>query len=208
MIIRTPQGAWSTPASSAVWVPAGIRADLEMAAETSLRIMYVRRARSAEVPGACRVVAVSRLLRELLERIATLSALDRRVPWHAALAQLLEHEVREGARAPLELVWPQDPRAARIAAIIQSDPADDRLLVNLCRGQGVSARTVQRLFPLQTGLTFEAWRSRLRFLHASRLLATGSKVSDVAASCGYRSPSAFVAAFRRAAGVTPGEFRR
>jgi AraC-like DNA-binding protein len=67
---------------------------------------------------------------------------------------------------------------------------------------------VQRLFPAQTGLSFERWRARFLFLHAARLLVEGRRVSDVAEACGYRSPSAFVAAFTRLAGVTPGKYRR
>jgi AraC-like DNA-binding protein len=157
------------------------------------------------LPATCQPVTVGSLMREVVARIARLPALDRRVGWHLALAQLLLHEVREGAVEPIALVWPRDARAARIAALAQADPADSRTLIDLCRGQGTSARTVQRIFPAETGLTFEAWRLRLRFLHAARLLAEGRKVSDVAASCGYRSASAFVVAFRRLAGVTPGQ---
>lgn len=208
MIVRTPQVAWSTPTCNAVWVPAGVRHDLETCGQTSLQMLYVRATRTTDVSSTCRVVTVSPLLRELIGRVATLPALDRRIGWHAALAQLLLHEIREGAQAPHELVWPQDARVARIAALVQANPADSRRLVELCRGQGVSARTVQRLFPLQTGQTFEDWRARLRFLHAIPLLAEDRKVTDVAQCCGYRSASAFVAAFRRFSGVTPGEFCR
>jgi AraC-like DNA-binding protein len=81
-------------------------------------------------------------------------------------------------------------------------------LPGLCRGQGISPRTVQRLFPLQTGLTFAQWRARLRHLHAARLLGEGRTVAQTALDCGYQSTSAFVAAFRGLAGVTPGQFCR
>jgi AraC-like DNA-binding protein len=208
LIVRTPQGAWSTPTSNAVWVPEGVRCDLEMCGQTALRMLYIRPAKQWHLPSACGVVTVSPLLRELIGRISTLSALDRRVAWHAALRQLLVHEVRHGAHAPHELIWPTDPRVARVASQLQAHPDDCRRLRELCRGQGISARTVQRLFPLQTGQTFEGWRLRLRFLHAIRLLADGRKVCSAALECGYQSPSAFVAAFRRFAGVTPREFCR
>jgi AraC-like DNA-binding protein len=212
IVVRTPQGVWSTPAASAVWVPAGIRADLEGCGEVSLQMLYVRETRAAwaagGTPPVCCPVAVSGLLREVIGRIAAQSALDRRLAWHVAMASLVLHEVREGIRSARELVWPADARVARIAALVQENPSDTRLLRELCRGQGLSARTVQRMFPAQTGLTFEAWRSRLRFLHATRLLAEGRGVGWVAGACGYRSASAFVVAFRRVAGVTPGEYCR
>src|SRR5262245_4383896 len=162
ILVRTRQGVWSSPASSGVWVPAGVTAGLEVCGETSLRVFYVRRTSAVwgqePTPALCCAVGVSPLLREVMHRIATLSAVDRRVDWHLQLARLLLHEVREGARAPHELVWPRDDRIARIASLVQDDPGDTRVLRELCRGQGVSVRTAQRLFPLQTGLTFDAWR--------------------------------------------------
>jgi AraC-like DNA-binding protein len=212
IIVRTAQGQWSAPARNAVWVPAGMRAELETCVQTSLQMLYIRDSRAAwsriGVPTGSRTISVGPLLREVIDRVAQLSALDRRVGWHVALAQLLLHEVRNGAKAPHELIWPRDPRAARVASLVQAYPADARRLHELCKGQGVSVRTVQRIFPLETGLAFEQWRVRFRFLHASRLLAEGRKVSEVAASCGYRSPSAFVVAFTRLAGVTPGKLCR
>lgn len=208
LIVRTSQGAWSTPAANAVWTPAGMRYELEICRPTALRVLYLRSRRSARVPANCCVISVSPLLRELIVRIAALPALDRRLRWHVALNELVQLEVRAGARAPQELVWPRDPRLAEVATSIQNQPADNRPLAELCAGKGISARTAQRLFPLQTGLTFEEWRTRQRFLQATRLLSEGRKVIEVAERCGYRSPSAFVAAFRRFAGVTPGEYCR
>lgn len=210
IIVRTPVGQWSAPARSAVWVPEGVKAELETAVQTTLRVFYIRHSRgrwaSGGWPEHSRAIAVGSLLREVLERITTIGHLDRRVACQVALAQLLLHEIRAGAREPNELVWPRDPRAVRVASIVQADPSDGRRLGELCRGRGVGVRTVQRLFPRETGLTFENWRARVRHLHASRLLSEGRKVSEVAEACGYRSASAFVAAFKRTAGVTPGQF--
>ncbi len=212
IIVRTPDGQWSAPSRNAVWVPSGVRAELETCTQTSLLVLYLRASNAAwsrgGLPAASRTITVGSLLRELLAQVALLSNLDRRIAWHVAIAQLLLHEVQAGALAPVELIWPTDPRAARIATRIQAHPADDRRLRELCKGQGVSVRTVQRLFPSETGLTFENWRARFRFLHAARLLAERRKVSEVASSCGYRSTSAFVAAFTRFAGMTPGKFCR
>lgn len=212
ILVRTPEGAWSAPARNAVWVPAGVRAELETCAETEFRVFYIRASRAkwcrGGTPQRSQSVTTGALLRELLARVVAVSTLDRRVGWHVSMAQLLLHEVRLGAASPVELIWPRDGRAARVAALVQADPADQRRLHELCRGQGVSVRTAQRLFPQETGLTFEDWRARVRFLHATRLLGEGHKVSDVAARCGYRSASAFVAAFTRFAGMTPGRFCR
>ncbi len=47
----------------------------------------------------------------------------------------------------------------------------------------------------------------MRAQHAVRLLALGFEVEVVAEAVGYRSASAFGAAFRRTTGMTPGRFR-
>lgn len=73
---------------------------------------------------------------------------------------------------------------------------------------GVSEKTLSRLFLSDTGLTFRAWRQRLRLLSALPALEQGERVTDVALACGYESTSAFINAFRQQFDATPGEFFR
>jgi AraC-like DNA-binding protein len=68
-------------------------------------------------------------------------------------------------------------------------------------------RTLQRVFPAQTGLTLEAWRQKARLIAAAAALSTGAPVAVTAADCGYDSPSAFITAFKRQFGMTPGRYR-
>ncbi|UGA40541.1 helix-turn-helix domain-containing protein [Chromobacterium haemolyticum] len=64
------------------------------------------------------------------------------------------------------------------------------------------------MFQQQTGLGFSAWRRQLKIMEASRLLAEGESVSRVATELGYAQDSAFIAMFRRHAGLTPGQLKR
>ena len=43
-------------------------------------------------------------------------------------------------------------------------------------------------------------------MHAIRLLAEGNKVTSVALEAGYNSPSAFIAMFKKALGMTPAQY--
>jgi AraC-like DNA-binding protein len=52
-------------------------------------------------------------------------------------------------------------------------------------------------------MAFGQWRRHARFLQALRLLARGMPVKQVATDTGYRSPSAFVAAFSATFNTTP-----
>ncbi len=207
LVVRTPNGDWSTPSRNAVWLPEKVKAELEVCSSTQLQMVYLRASKNRRSPSGlptdCRLISLGSLLAELVTRTCAAGMLDRRVAWQDAIAKLMRHEIAASAKAPLELVWPRDERAARIAAMLQEKPGDDRKLEALCRRQGASPRTIQRLFPRETGLSFEQWRTRARILRATQLLAEGKKVSTVATACGYQGASAFVAAFKRETGLTP-----
>jgi AraC-like DNA-binding protein/quercetin dioxygenase-like cupin family protein len=71
---------------------------------------------------------------------------------------------------------------------------------------GASSRTLARAFLAETGLSFGRWRTLARLQAALLQLADGMPVGLVAARVGYRTPSAFIAAFRDQTGVSPGRY--
>ena len=99
-----------------------------------------------------------------------------------------------------------DERGAAVAAALIADPADDRPLAEWGRLVGASGRTLARVIERETGMGFERWRTHLRIAAALTLLAAGANVTRVAHDVGYATPSAFVAAFRRTTGTTPGAY--
>jgi AraC-like DNA-binding protein len=54
-------------------------------------------------------------------------------------------------------------------------------------------------------MTIGEWRQRSRISRAIQLLAAGGDVKDVALEAGYATSSAFVTAFKKTVGVTPGK---
>ena len=65
-----------------------------------------------------------------------------------------------------------------------------------------------RAFLAGTGIPFSRWRTAVRLRAALPHLASGEAISTVADRVGYDTPSAFVAAFRRETGLTPGAYFR
>jgi AraC-like DNA-binding protein len=104
---------------------------------------------------------------------------------------------------PLQLPKLTDPRAHRLAEILNADPGNRQSLARVCRTVGGSGRTVERLFLEESGMTLGKWRQQLRLMHAMRLLGGGAKVTYAALESGYSTPSAFIAAFKKALGTTP-----
>ena len=101
---------------------------------------------------------------------------------------------------------PADPRARTVAEEFLRDPSDRRPARSWARTGGAGERTLERLFVREVGTTFGQWQQQARLLEALRLLAAGDDVTTVALRVGYDTPSAFIAMFRRAMGVTPGRY--
>lgn len=101
---------------------------------------------------------------------------------------------------------PTDPRVRVIAERLLADPSDQRELTHWADQVHTSVRTLTRLFPAETGVSSSAWRTQVRIRAAIELLARGTAVNATARAVGYRRPSAFISAFRRVTGQTPGAY--
>jgi AraC-like DNA-binding protein len=203
MRVSTAAGEWMVPPHRAVWVPSGIRHHVQMKGRVSLRTLYFRTDVSRDLPRECRVVNVSPLLRELILHLTRRAAIEPHLDSDGALVSLLLDQLRSIEVVPLQLPLPRDPRALAAANLLRATPGTRRSLSSIGKSCGASARTLQRLFAADTGLTFEKWRQRARLARAIELLSNGRKVSAVASDVGYESPSAFIAMFRRHLGATP-----
>ncbi|WP_308165145.1 AraC family transcriptional regulator [Nocardia noduli] len=101
---------------------------------------------------------------------------------------------------------PSDPRARQVAAALLRDPADPRTLAEFAAATATSTRTLARLFRAETGIGFGDWRTQIRLAASLPHLAEGMPIARIAARVGYATPSAYVAAFRRTVGVSPGRY--
>lgn len=97
--------------------------------------------------------------------------------------------------------------AKQVAAAMLSDPADPTELTEWARRLHISLKTLQRDFVREYAMSWTHWRVRMR-LQASTALLGRHSVTDVAHRVGWASPSAYVQAFRKEYGVTPGAWAR
>jgi AraC-like DNA-binding protein len=206
MSVHTAGGSWVVPPHRAVWVPAGMERRIEVSAGLAMRTLYFKPGVAKALPRDCCVVNVPPLLRELILHTIEIGMLNRAIPAHARLIGVLIDQLKELSTVPLQLPQPADPRAVKVAALLEAKPGAKLPLGKIARQAGASARTIERLFRTETKMTFAGWRERLRLLHALRLLAAGEAVTNVALELGYGSPSAFIVMFRRAMGTTPSRY--
>ena len=194
--------AWVLPPSGALWVPAGIRHELRCVTHLALCTLYFEPDAEPRLAAKCQVLQVSLLLAALIEAVAAgvNDPGDRQRRRVAVLHDELEAAPISGLRLPL----PSDPRARRPADRLTNRPDPGASLDELCARAGGSRRTLERRFREETGVSLGAWRSLARLHRSALLLGEGHTVAEVAEQVGYRSPSAFVHAFRQRFGVTPG----
>lgn len=206
--VRTASGRFIAPPLRAVWIPPGMPHQVFCAPGTCIRSLYIDRRVAGAAAGRCRVVRISPLLRELIDHFSGLPEAYGEDDADGRLVQVLLDQLIAAPEVELMLPLPAEPRLRRLCRRLQARPDSPASLADWSRTLATSERTLSRLFLRETGLTFRAWRQRLRLLSALPGLERGERVTDVALACGYESLSAFIAAFREQFGATPGEFFR
>jgi AraC-like DNA-binding protein len=196
------------PPSRAVWVPAAVQHAIDITGPVSMRTLYLSPELWARAPRHCRVIEVNPLLRELIVSTVARAGLDRRRARDARLLGVLLDQIGEGSPLALQILIPKDARAERVARRVQADPGGRKPLSVLTHGAGASARTVERLFRAEVGVSFGQWQRQVRLIHALQRLAAGDKVTAAAIDAGYAGVSAFISAFRKHFGETPGSYLR
>lgn len=206
MTVRTSNGAWVVPAQRAVWISATVPHTITMSGAVAMRTLYFKPGLAKTLPKGCCVVNVSPLLRELILQACHVASLRKTSKSQRRLIAIIIDQLEAIQMVPLQLPNPSDPRALRVASTLLADPSDRRPLIQLCKGEGASKRTVERLFQEDVGISFGKWRQQLRLMQAMRLLAEGAKVTHAALESGYSTPSAFISMFRKSLGTTPARF--
>ena len=102
------------------------------------------------------------------------------------------------------LLMPSEHRLVELCAAALAAPDAPICMADWSRHLGMSEKTLARLFIRQTGQTFGRWLQIMRLQHAMTEIEQGQSVTAVALDCGYNSVSAFISAFKKHFGSTPG----
>ena len=101
------------------------------------------------------------------------------------------------------------PHIEKACAYIRAHLAEDLSLERVCAAVFLSKSYLCQIFKSLLGCTFGEYVKQQRILRARTLLASpGQSIEEIAAACGFASPTYFATVFKSAVGMTPSAFRR
>ncbi|BBP96639.1 AraC family transcriptional regulator [Burkholderia sp. SFA1] len=200
--VATVDSTWMVPPSRAIWVPPNVTHEVVIVEDAYLRTLYVDASVVPAGLGACRVVEVSPLLREVIAALDEESISRQR---ERLLGTLALDEIIRSQPLPLSVPMPNEKRLRALCNAVLADPSHSDL-ERWSSEAGASTRTIARLFRRELGVSFSQWRQQAVLARAIPLLSQGRPLAQVARELGYQSQSAFSAMFRRAFGESPRAF--
>lgn len=201
--MRVGARTWTITPAHGLWIPAGTVHQAHAPAGTRYCAALFGLRASEALPTEPTAVEITPLLAMLLARLGEGGLSER----SREITEAMVLDVLVPSMTELMLTVPTSPALEPMVEQLLSRPADSRGLHEWSQELGLSTRTVTRILTEQTGLGFARWRMAIRAQHAVRLLAHGHAIEDVAEETGYRTVSAFGAAFKECTGLTPGELR-
>ena len=101
------------------------------------------------------------------------------------------------------------PHIEKACAYLRAPFAEDLSLERVCAAVFLSKSYLCQIFKSLLGCTFGENLKQQRILRARTLLAsTGQSIEEIAAACGFASPTYFATVFKSAVGMTPSAFRQ
>ncbi len=204
--IDTEDGTFFVPPERAVWLPPRVGHQTRYLTDTELRYIYVQYAHTRDLPQTPQVMQVTALLRALILEFMSYPRAETANGPAARIAAVILDQLKMLPVAPLQLPMPQDARLRSLCEGVVRCPAHIPSLTEAAERCATSVRSFERRIKAETGLSYRTWCRQVKLFRALELLASGRSVSDVSHKLGYEGPSAFVATFKKAFGVTPGRY--
>ncbi|MFL1382106.1 MULTISPECIES: AraC family transcriptional regulator [unclassified Nocardiopsis] len=188
----------------ALWIPAGTPHSFTVHVNSVLLPMFFDVAVTATTLQEPTVITVDRDLRTLF--LGFIQASYSRIQPNVNIARQILALIEELPVVVAALPLPTTESALIVAESLRFNPGDDRGVDELAESAHASARTIERAFLAETGMTLRRWRIRNRMEAAGILLRSRTTLDAVARRVGYTNTSAFRRVFKGHFGMTPSEY--
>ncbi len=208
MELKLADRHYLAPPQYGIWLPPEVEHVGLNRREATFCSLYLARERCGALPRQACALAVSPLVKALLEQLRARAIDAPRTPRDARLVDVLVDELAAAPRQGTYLPTSEDPLLRPILAALEACPDDPRTLAQWARRVHTTERTLVRRCQRDLGMSFGEWRQRSRIVRALAMLEEARSVESIALDLGYGSSSAFIAMFRRRMGTSPDKLRR
>lgn len=197
-----------SPPHYAVWIPPNAEHSCYNRHAVVYRSVYLALEHCRDMPSAPSTLAISEILKAILNDFARRDVKAARSAADIRLAEVLVDQLKQAPAQACYLPYAHGPGLLAVLDALHANPGDNTPLSRWAERVHVSERTLARQFVRELGMGFGEWRQRLRFLASLEALERQQSVQEIAFDMGYSSASAFIAMFQRNACCTPEQYRR
>lgn len=206
MMVRTESGLFANPPRFVGWIPPHFEHAIVGPGVVTGWTVFINKACVAGLPDRPALLACSKLLEPLVERLAQWSPEHWSSTQYARMSSVFLDELAVASIQKLSLPLPEDKRLRAIASVLMENPSDPRTGPELALWAGISPRSLTRHWVQAVGMSIAKYRQVARVLNSLDGLARGRDVQQVAWDVGFDSVSAYISAFRGTFGFTPGQY--
>lgn len=192
----------------AIWIPPKHKYQIKTEIYTDIHLLlmkidHLNTGKTSEVL----TIEVTALLRELLVKVKNLTS--ERTSIQNLLLETIVEEL-SFSRLPSRFTSPllTNTLIKRIVNDLEQNPDNRETLSQWANKMNMSKRSFERLFVREVGMPFDTWRIRMRIEKSLELLKSGYSVKASAYMLGFKKPSAFIQAFKKIVGHTPGHHKK
>lgn len=207
IVMRTEKGSFLGQANRAVWIPPGLRHEWYLPEASGNRSLFLHLSALNYAPRfhSLHAVEITPLLRELIIAIGD-SDLHKSTAQDKRLLQVFFDRLALAGMVNTPLRMPLNHRLVELCTTVLLSPDTPVCLRDWSQQVCMSEKTLTRLFKRETGQTMGRWVQGVRLQRAVEYIEAGHSITSAALSCGYTSVSAFIVAFKKHFGTTPGAF--
>jgi AraC-like DNA-binding protein len=205
--VESARGRHLIPRQLAAWIPAGALHRTTIQGERSGSVFFPA-IMVSHAGEHIRTILVSTLMREMIREAMRWPIREAENPMAATFFAAMATLCSEWIAQETDLFLPASNDEQIKRALDYTTQQMTATLSDACQHAAMSERSLRRHLKDEIGMTWEDYRRRNRLLNAVSLLSeTNKSIGEVAATCGFESPSAFAKAFRLALGETPRDYR-
>lgn len=200
---------WVLPRYAAAWLPPGTLHNGIQDAGAELMTLYVAPQVACTFPTRPMRILLNPMTFEMIRHFTKVYGSSDRSLHAKRIAKLFIEELRHAPELPKGF------------APLSNHPALQRITEDLLRPElrnlsneawasrlNMTARTLSRLVSRETGLSFAKWRLHMVLLASLNDLNDGRSIESTSYKAGFETPSAYIEAFKKIFGRTPGNFRK